>query len=90
MALSALLFSLLFSPKIFKPLLCSKFSRELRRYLRHCLLPYYTERRLHHRGSLGPVYKFVCISFRTDNLNCLTTDVNMVTLLEPKSGTKRP
>ena len=23
-----------------------------------------------HCGSLGPVYEFVCISFRTDNLNC--------------------
>jgi hypothetical protein len=22
------------------------------------------------RDSLGPVYEFVCISFRTDNLNC--------------------
>ncbi len=21
-------------------------------------------------ASLGPVYEFVCISFRTDNLNC--------------------
>ena len=44
--------------------------------------------------SLAPVYEFVCISFRTDNLNCfrakLTMTVDMVTLPEPQSGAKRP
>ena len=25
---------------------------------------------MEYRCSLGPVYEFVCISFRTDNLNC--------------------
>ena len=46
------------------------------------------------RISLGHVYEFARISFRTDNLNCFRARchmaLNMVTLPEPKSRTKRP
>jgi hypothetical protein len=30
----------------------------------------FDKRKLRGSSSLGPVYEFVCISFRTDNLNC--------------------
>ena len=45
--------------------------------------------------SLGPLYEFECISFRTDNLNCfrafkLPVVVDMVTLPQSQSGAKRP
>jgi hypothetical protein len=36
--------------------------------------------------SLGPVYEFVCVSFRTGNLNCMA--VNMAYVPKPESGTK--
>jgi hypothetical protein len=39
--------------------------------------------------SLGPVYEFVCISFRTGNLNCFRVDIcAMAYVPKPESGTK--
>ena len=44
--------------------------------------------------SLGPLYEFVCILFRSDNFNCfkgkMTTTSNMKCVSKAESGTKFP